>query len=74
MDELISLVVKKSGLKKDQAKVVVELVLDYLKKKLPKAVGAQIDLFLKGGGKLAGVAGMAEGLLGGAAPKKGGKK
>ena len=39
MEELIGLVVKKTGLPKETAQSVVKIVLDYLKKKLPAPVG-----------------------------------
>ena len=49
MEELVNLVVKKTGLPKETAQTVVKIVLDFLKKKLPPAVGAAIDGFLNGG-------------------------
>jgi len=72
MDELIALIVKKTGLKKDQAKVVTGIVIDFLKDKLPAPVGAQIDAFLSGKGDMAAAADLVGGLLGGAGKK--GKK
>ena len=77
MDELVKLVAKKTGLSDAMAKTAVNVVLDFLKKKLPAPVGAQIDLFLKNECKVTAAAGMVEGLLGSAkkaAPKKTGKK
>jgi len=53
MEELVKLVSKKTGLNDATSKMVVNLVIDYLKKKLPKAVGAQIDVFLKNEGQIA---------------------
>ena len=50
MDELVKLIVKKTGLPEATAKTVVELVISYLKKKLPGPIGGQIDAVLKGGG------------------------
>lgn len=61
MDELVNLVVEKTGLPKETAKTVVTLVIDFLKKKLPAPVAVQVDAVL--GGK--GVAGEAANLLGG---------
>jgi phage FluMu gp28-like protein len=49
MEELVNLVVKKTGLPKETAQTVVKIVLDFLKKKLPPAVGTAIDAFLNGG-------------------------
>jgi len=65
MDELVALVMKKTGLSKDQATTAVKTVIDYLKKQLPAPVGASIDGFLSGKGQLAGAADMLGGLLGG---------
>jgi len=60
MDELVKLVVQKTGLPEATAKTVVEMVVDYLKKKLPAPVGGQIDAVLKGGG----LGDVAKGLVG----------
>ena len=49
MEELVNLVSKKSGLSKEMSETVVKLVLDYLKKKLPAPVAAQMDVVLKSG-------------------------
>jgi len=65
MDELVALVVKKTGLPKETAQAAVKVVLDYLKKKLPAPVGASIDTFLGGKGQVAAAADMLGGLLGG---------
>jgi len=61
MEELVSLVMKKTGLPKETAQNVVNIVLDFLKKKLPPVVGSTIDSFLSGKGQAAS----AEDLLGG---------
>jgi hypothetical protein len=61
MDELVNLVVKKTGIPKETAQMAVNVVLDYLKKKLPPQAGSMIDALL--GGKSA--AGSAADLLGG---------
>ena len=63
MDELVALVMKKTGLPKEQATLAVKTVLDFLKKKLPPAVGAAIDSFLSDKGQLAGAVDMLGGLL-----------
>lgn len=55
MDELVNLVVKKTGLPKETAQMVVKLVLDYLKKKLPPTVRPTIDAVLNGGQAAAAV-------------------
>jgi hypothetical protein len=57
MDELITLVSKKTGLPKEQAKMAVNLVVDFLKKKLPAPVAAQVGAVLSGKGAMGAVAG-----------------
>ena len=64
MDELIDLVVEKTSLNKKEAAVVVELVLDYVKEKLPSPFGAQIDALLEEEGALGAAADLLGGLLG----------
>lgn len=70
MDELVDLVVKKTGLPKETARAAVTVVLDYLKKKLPPPVGSTIDSFLSGQGDLASAANLLGGLMGGSKKKK----
>ena len=65
MDEIVALVMKKTGLPKETAQAAVKVVLDFLKKKLPAPVGASIDAFLSGKGEMAAAADMLGGLLGG---------
>jgi hypothetical protein len=65
MEELYALVVKKTGLPKEKAKMVVDLVVDFIKKKLPAPVAAQVDAVLGGKGDMGAAAGMLGGLLGG---------
>ena len=65
MDEIVALVMKKTGLPKETAQAAVKVVLDFLKKKLPAPVGASIDTFLNGKGQVAAAADMLGGLLGG---------
>ncbi len=68
MDELVKLVVKKTGLPEAQARQAVETVIGYLKKKLPAPVASQIDGILAGG-NVSQVADAAKG-LGGLLKKK----
>ena len=70
MDELVALVMKKTGLPKETAQTVVKIVIDFLKKKLPAPVGSTIDSFLKGKGQLAGAADLLGSLLGNTKKKK----
>jgi hypothetical protein len=65
MEELVSLVMKKTGLPKETAQTAVKTVIDYLKKQMPGPVGSAIDNFLAGKGQVAGAADMLGGLLGG---------
>ncbi|MDX1522191.1 MAG: hypothetical protein R3264_11225 [Anaerolineae bacterium] len=64
MDELIKLVSVRTGLSKEKSKLAVEIVLDYLKAKLPAPVAGQIDSYLAGGGTATGLDDMAAGLGG----------
>jgi hypothetical protein len=72
MNEIVNLVSKKTGLNPAMAQVAVKLVIDYLKKKLPPAVGKQIDFFLANDEKVASAGKMVGGLL--SAAGKGKKK
>ena len=66
MNELVNLIVKKTGIPAATATTVVNLVVDYLKKKLPAPIAGQIDGLLK---NEAGVQ-QAENMLGGLLGKK----
>ncbi len=70
MNELVSLIVKKTGVPEATAQTIVNMVVDFLKKKLPAPVGAQIDGLLSNQGAMQ----QAEGMLGGLASKMGKKK
>ena len=65
MEELYALVVKKTGLPKEQAKMAVDTVIGFLKTKLPAPVSAQVDAVLGGKSDLGGAADMLGGLFGG---------
>jgi hypothetical protein len=77
MNELVNLIVKKTGLPQAMAITVVNIVIDYLKKKLPAPIASQVTAFLSNDAEVQ----MAENLLGGlvaqveksAAAKKGKK-
>ena len=56
MEELVALVSKKTGLPKEQAKMAVTVVVDFLKKKLPAPIASQIDAVLGGKGVAGAVA------------------
>ncbi len=70
MSELVSLIVKKTGIPEATAQTIVNIVVDFLKKKLPAPVGAQIDGLLSNQGAMQ----QAEGMLGGLASKMGKNK
>jgi uncharacterized protein (DUF2267 family) len=47
MDELVTLVQEKAGLPEDKAKQAVNVVIDFLKDRLPGPIAAQVDAALK---------------------------
>jgi hypothetical protein len=49
MDELVNLVSEKTGLNKEMSETAVKIVVDYIKKKLPAPVAAQVDAVLGAG-------------------------
>ncbi len=63
MDELVNVVVQKTGLPKDQAAAAVKAVMDYLQTKLPAPVAEQVKAALGGGGST-NLGDMAKGLGG----------
>ncbi len=69
MDELVKLVVEKTGLPEATARKAIDVVIGYLKKKLPGPVGAQIDTLLAGGQAAQGLESAAQ-ALGGLLGKK----
>lgn len=67
MDELVKLVIQKTGLSQDQARKAVDTVVGFLKDKLPEPMASQIDGLLSGQavpGDIASKAGQALGGLG----------
>ena len=71
MDELVNLVVQKTGISQDDARKAVEVIVSELKSKLPAPIASHLDAFLAGGmsggmNTLAAEAGeMLKGTLGG---------
>ena len=55
MEELVALVSKKTGLNKEQSTAAVNVVVDFIKKKLPSPMAAQVDAVLSGKGALGAV-------------------
>jgi len=63
MDELVSLISKKTGLTPEMSKTVVTMVLDYVKKKVP-GLGPEIDLLVNNSSTVENVAATLGGLFG----------
>ncbi len=59
MNELVNLVVTKTGIPQATAQKAVDVVINYLKQRLPAPVGAQIDAFLANPGAMQQAEGMA---------------
>jgi nucleoid DNA-binding protein len=70
MNELVNLIVKKTGIPAATAQTIVKLVVDYIKKKLPAPVGAQIEGLLSNEAAVQ----QAEGVIGNLAATFGKKK
>lgn len=64
MNELVKLVVDKTGISESQAEKAIATVLDFLKQKLPAPIAGQIDGLLKGGGQAADAGDLVKGLGG----------
>lgn len=65
MDELVKLVQEKTGLSKAQAAKAVDVVVDFLKEKLPKPIAGQVENFLENKSMMDQAADIAEKGLGG---------
>ena len=70
MKELVNLIVKKTGISAATAQTIVKIVVDYIKKKLPTPISAQIDVVLSNDATVKKV----ENMLGSLASKVGTKK
>jgi hypothetical protein len=70
MDELIKLLVQKTGMSEDQAREVADVVIEFLKSKLPEPFRSQVENLISGaetGGidsVVQGITGMLGGFLG----------
>ena len=65
MDELVKLVVEKTGVSEEQARVAVDTVLGFLKDKLPDPIAGRLDDVIEGAdGGLGNIAKSLGGLLG----------
>jgi hypothetical protein len=49
MDQLVQLVSQKTGLSEEKSRQAVEIVVEYLKEKLPAPIAGQVDAVLGGG-------------------------
>ena len=49
MDELVNLVVQKTGISQEDARKAVEVVVNTLKSRLPGPIASHVDSFLTGG-------------------------
>ena len=65
MEELVNLVVEKTGIPEATAEQAVGVVMDYLKDNLPASLAGQVESALEGGSGLADAAKGLGGLLGG---------
>ncbi len=65
MDELVALVVEKTGVSEDVARTAAKTVLGFVKDRLPPGLGDNIDALLQGGegGEIGGLGGIGK-LLG----------
>lgn len=63
MEELVKLVVEKTGINEEQARGAVTTVVNFLKEKLPAPISGQIDALLAGSGVSDALKGLG-GLLG----------
>jgi hypothetical protein len=64
VDELVKLVSQKTGLSEEMARTAVEIVIGFLKEKLPAPIAGQIDSVLGGADVTKGVEDLAKGLGG----------
>ncbi len=70
MEELVKLVAKKTGLNDAMARVAINVVLDFIKKKLPAPIGAQVGNFLENESSVAAAGSAIEGLISAASKSK----
>jgi hypothetical protein len=62
MDELVNKISKKTGLSPEMSRTVINMVVDFLKKKVP-ALAPEIDLLITNSAAIEGAAGAIEGLF-----------
>ena len=49
MDELVAIVVQKTGISQDDAQKVVQAIIDVLKSRLPAPIAAELGNYVSGG-------------------------
>ena len=64
MDELIKLVVKKTGINEATARQAVQTVIGFLKERLPDPIASQLDKVIEGADLSGGLGDVAKGLGG----------
>lgn len=64
MDELVALIVEKTGLPEETATQVIGIVLEFIKEKLPDPIAGSLDNFLEGDGGINLLSGLGD-LFGG---------
>lgn len=64
MDELVQLVSQKTGMSEEISRMAVEVVVNYLKEKLPGPLAGQIDNVLGGAGAVDDLGDLTKGLGG----------
>jgi hypothetical protein len=65
MDELINQMTSRTGMSKEQAQQAIEMVVGFVKTKLPEPIASQVDGFVSGsGGGAADMMGQAQQALG----------
>jgi len=66
MDELIEMIVQRTGISKEQAEEIANIVLEFIKSKLPSSIADQLDSLIsgEGGGLLGTITGAIGDLLG----------
>jgi hypothetical protein len=74
MNELVALIVKKTKISETMAVMIVNIVVDYISKKLPAPFGSQVKTILENEALMAGAENLLEGLAESAAKKKTTKK
>jgi len=72
MDELVNLLVEKTGISEEKAREVFDVVIEFLKSKLPEPFRGQVENLISGAetGGLGGVVQGLTGVLGGLFGKK----